>query len=91
MRLRHYSPRTERCYCDWIGRFIRFHGRRHPREMAAAEVTAFLTHRARESHVRFHPEPSPVRAFSFFRLRGLKGVWGVNGLSPWILAFFCWP
>jgi hypothetical protein len=26
MRLRHYSIRTERCYCDWITRFIRFHG-----------------------------------------------------------------
>ena len=25
MRLRHYSIRTERCYCDWIRRFIKFH------------------------------------------------------------------
>ena len=47
MRLKHYSIRTERCYCDWIVRFIRFHGKRHPREMAEAEVTAFLTYLAR--------------------------------------------
>jgi hypothetical protein len=26
IRLRHYSIRTERCYCDWITRFIRYHG-----------------------------------------------------------------
>ncbi|MEW6158879.1 MAG: phage integrase N-terminal SAM-like domain-containing protein [Verrucomicrobiota bacterium] len=29
MRIRHYSLRTERCYGDWIRRFIRFHGM-HP-------------------------------------------------------------
>ena len=23
MRLKHYSPRTERTYCDWIERFVR--------------------------------------------------------------------
>ena len=25
MRLKHYSLRTERCYCDWIKRYIHFH------------------------------------------------------------------
>ena len=25
MRLRHYSIRTERTYCDWIKRYIKFH------------------------------------------------------------------
>jgi len=34
MRLKHYSLRTERTYWDWIERFIRFHGLRHPRELA---------------------------------------------------------
>ena len=46
MRLKHYSLRTERTYCDWIERFIRFHGLRHPREMGEAEVSTFLTHLA---------------------------------------------
>jgi hypothetical protein len=27
IRLKHYSLRTERSYCDWIERFIRFHRR----------------------------------------------------------------
>jgi hypothetical protein len=33
IRLKHYSLRTERSYCDWIERFIRFHRMRHPSEM----------------------------------------------------------
>jgi hypothetical protein len=31
MRLKHYSIQTEECYCDWIKRYIRFHGDLHPR------------------------------------------------------------
>ena len=37
LRLKHYSLRTERTYCDWIERFIRFHGLRHPREMGESK------------------------------------------------------
>jgi hypothetical protein len=43
IRLRHYSPRTGEAYLGWVRRFIVFHGRRHPRELGAAEVTAFLS------------------------------------------------
>ncbi len=46
IRARHYSIRTEAAYVDWVRRFIRFHGRRHPRELGASEVAAFLTHLA---------------------------------------------
>ncbi|WP_088259884.1 phage integrase N-terminal SAM-like domain-containing protein [Fimbriiglobus ruber] len=45
-RVRHYSLRTEDAYHDWVRRFILFHGKRHPADMAAAEITAFLTHLA---------------------------------------------
>lgn len=44
VRVRHYSIRTEMAYADWARRFVRFRGRRHPRDMSAAEVNAFLTH-----------------------------------------------
>lgn len=43
VRLRHYSPRTEQAYLSWMRRFLRFHGMRHPRELGAADVTAFLS------------------------------------------------
>ena len=42
LRRLHYSPRTEESYVRWVRDFVRFHQRRHPREMGAAEVTAFL-------------------------------------------------
>ena len=41
IRVRHYSRRTERAYLSWIKRFVRYHGLRHPRELGAAEVTAY--------------------------------------------------
>lgn len=46
IRLKHYSIRTEESYVDWIRRFVLFQGKRHPREMGAQEVEAFLTHLA---------------------------------------------
>jgi integron integrase len=46
IRLKHYSLRTEQTYVDWIKRFILHFDKRHPRDMGAAEVEAFLTHLA---------------------------------------------
>ncbi len=56
MRFDHYSYRTEKTYAQWIHRYLTFHrqkdrsgpsrGWRHPREMGAAQVAAFLTHLA---------------------------------------------
>ena len=62
-RLRHYSPRTEDCYADWVRRFILFHGQRHPLEMGAAETNRFLTDLGGERpRQRFDPEPGVQRA-----------------------------
>ena len=46
LRRLHYSLRTEEAYCDWLRRFVLFHGRRHPRDLGAPEVEVFLTHLA---------------------------------------------
>jgi integron integrase len=43
IRVRNYSPRTEQAYVGWIRRYILFHGKRHPLEMGAPEMTAFLS------------------------------------------------
>jgi len=51
LRVRHYSLRTEDAYFDWARRFILFHGKRHPKDMGAPEVQAFLTHLAVDRHV----------------------------------------
>ena len=42
IRVKHYRIRTERTYLDWIKRYILFHDKRHPKDMGASEVTAFL-------------------------------------------------
>jgi integron integrase len=51
IRYCHYSLRTEKAYVFWVRRFVRFHGLRHPRELGAAEVEAFLTDLANRQHV----------------------------------------
>ncbi|MEW8286418.1 MAG: phage integrase N-terminal SAM-like domain-containing protein, partial [Candidatus Thiodiazotropha endolucinida] len=46
LRLRDYSIRTEKSYIHWVRRFVRFHNRRHPKELGKQEIEAFLTHLA---------------------------------------------
>ncbi len=48
IRLRHLSYTTEKSYLGWIHRFVRFHGKRHPKEMGEAEIVSFLSHLAIE-------------------------------------------
>ncbi|QDU18153.1 integron integrase [Urbifossiella limnaea] len=64
-RLRHYSIRTEDAYHDWAKRFVLFHGKRHPREMGAAEVTAFLTHLAVDGGVSASTQNQAFSALLF--------------------------
>jgi integron integrase len=72
MRFKHYSIRTERTYSDWIERFIRFHHKRHPREMAEAEVAAFLTHLARDGNVAASTQNQALSALLFLYKEVLK-------------------
>ena len=43
IRLRHLSYTTEKHYLHWIRRFVRFHGKRHPRDMGEPEIVSFLS------------------------------------------------
>jgi integron integrase len=51
IRRKHYSIRTEQAYVDWIKRFIYFHDKRHPSELGATGVEAFLTYLAVDRQV----------------------------------------
>lgn len=42
IRVRHMSLKTEKAYVHWVRRYIFFHGRRHPKDLGAGEITAFL-------------------------------------------------
>lgn len=46
MGFKRFSPRTVEAYIHWIRRFIVWSGKRHPKEMGAAEVNGFLGHLA---------------------------------------------
>jgi hypothetical protein len=59
-RARHYSPNTADAYHHWCRRFILFHGKRHPREMAEPEVNAFLTHLAVVGNVAASTQPQEL-------------------------------
>ena len=65
LRPKHYSPRTEEAYAGWIRRFVRFHGRRHPREMGEAEVVAFLSSLATQARVAASTQNQALSAVIF--------------------------
>jgi len=65
IRTLHYSLRTEKSYAQWVKRYILFHGKRHPREMGAAEVQAFLSALATERHVSASTQNQALAALLF--------------------------
>jgi integron integrase len=65
IRRRHYSPRTEDAYVHWVKRFIYYSGKRHPAELAGAEVSAFLNHLAREPDVAAATQNQALSALLF--------------------------
>lgn len=80
IRIRHYSLRTERAYVQWARRYIRFHGRRHPREMGEAEVTAFLGSLATVGNVSASTQNQALAALLFLykEVLGIELAWLEN-------------
>ncbi|MFN9923827.1 MAG: phage integrase N-terminal SAM-like domain-containing protein, partial [Cyanobacteriota bacterium] len=65
LQARHYARRTVDTYEQWLRRFLRFHQRRHPREMGSEEVNAFLTHLAVEGQVSASTQNQALSALLF--------------------------
>ncbi len=78
LRVRHYSLRTEDAYTDWTRRFILFHGKRHPRDMGADEVQAFLSHLAVDRSVSSSTQNQAKAALLFLYRHVL------NADLPWL-------
>jgi integron integrase len=78
IRIKHYSVRTETQYVQWVRRFILFHGKRHPRELGAADVEAFLSHLAVEGKVAAATQNQALSALLFL----YKEVLGID--LPWL-------
>lgn len=65
LRLKHYSPKTEESYVNWIRRYVRFHNLKHPREMGTAEVEQFLSHLAVQEKVAASTQNQALSALLF--------------------------
>lgn len=66
-----YSTRTSEAYVSWARRFVLFHGKRHPRELGATEVEAFLSALATERHVAASTQNQALAAILFLYQRVL--------------------
>lgn len=73
VRLRHGSPRTEKAYSGWVRRYVLFHGRRHPSQMGAAEISAYLQHLASVRRVSASTQ-NQARAALLFLYANVLGV-----------------
>lgn len=78
IRLRHYSIRTEESYLGWIKRFIRYHQYKHPLDLGANEVEAFLSSLAMERDVSSATQGQALAALLFL----YRTVLGVQ--LPWM-------
>ena len=82
IRRRHYSNRTEETYLHWMKQLILFSGKRHPRDLGAAEVTAFLNHLVQERQVAAATQNQALRrCFSSTRKSSPSRFLGWKGSS----------
>jgi integron integrase len=65
VRTRHYSIRTEEAYLRWIREYILFFEKRHPAELGAADVSAFVSHLAVERKVAASTQSQALSALLF--------------------------
>src|SRR6266550_1119865 len=65
MRERRYSARTEEAYAAWIRRYILFSGRRHPADLDAEDVGAFLSDLAVQQRVSSATQNQALAAITF--------------------------
>jgi integron integrase len=65
IKVRHYSDDTWKSYKYWTKKFIYFHGLKHPKDMGAPEVEAFLTHIAVNEKVSASTQNQAFSAFLF--------------------------
>lgn len=83
LRLRHYSRRTEEAYVSWVRRYIRFHARRHPRDLDAAHVREFLTALAVDGDVSAATQNQARAALKFLYVEVLGlGIGPVLDVAP---------
>ena len=79
LRAGHYARRTEEAYLGWVKRYVRFHGPRHPRELGAPEVVAFLEDLAGPGKVSASTQNQALNALVFLYRHVLERELGSLG------------
>ncbi len=72
IRAKHYSIRTEQSYVNWVNRFIRFHQKKHPKNMGEPEISAFLNYLAVNRKVAASTQNQALSAILFLYNEVLK-------------------
>jgi integron integrase len=72
IRVKHFSLSTERAYVSWIRRFILFHHKRHPKEMAEPEIRQFISHLAVDAKISASTQTVALSALLFLYREVLK-------------------
>jgi integron integrase len=72
LRTLHYSYRTEQTYIDWARRYILFHNKRHPCEMAEPEVQAYIAHLATQQKLAASSQNQALSAIIFLYRHVIK-------------------
>ncbi len=72
IRLKQYSPRTEKTYVQWVREYILFHKKRHPREMGIPEINQFITHLVVERKASASTQNQAISAIIFLYRHVLK-------------------
>jgi integron integrase len=71
-RVKHFSLSTERAYVSWIRRFILFHHKQHPKEMAESEIRQFISHLAVDAKISASTQTVALSALLFLYRDVLK-------------------
>lgn len=70
--LKRYSDRTVEAYVRWIVAFVRFHGRRHPRLLGAADIESYLRYLVQERRVAASTQNQALAALRFLYVSVLE-------------------
>ncbi|MBV6394356.1 MAG: Tyrosine recombinase XerD [Anaerolineales bacterium] len=65
IRLKQYSPRTEKTYLKWVREYILYHNKRHPKEMGAEQIRQFITHLVVERQASASTQNQAISAIIF--------------------------
>ena len=71
--MRQFARSTQKTYIYWYRWFVRFHRLKHPNEMGADKIEAFLTHLARNRGIARSTQNQALNALIFLYRHLLLG------------------